>query len=180
MTLVSLAPPIILMFPSNNFFYRMKKKIGVIGLGNPLRRDDAIGLLLLTYLQQNKKKLSKTIDFIDGGTSGMKLLHLLGDYDTVLLLDAVDFKGSPGKIKKFTVDEIKNQKIQVFLSTHEPDFLTVYSLLKELDEAPAHVVIFGVQPKDISHGTGLSQEINRVLPLLQKQILKEIQSMTES
>jgi hydrogenase maturation protease len=172
MTLVSLAPPIILMCPSNNFFYRMKKKIGIIGLGNPLRRDDAIGLLLLTYLQQNKKKLSKTIDFIDGGTSGMKLL--------VLLLDAVDFKGSPGKIKKFTVDEIKNQKIQVFLSTHEPDFLAVYALLKELHEAPAHVVIFGVQPKDISHGTGLSQEINRVLPLLQKQILKEIQSMTES
>jgi len=158
----------------------MKKKIAVIGLGNPLRRDDAIGLLLLQYLQQNKKKLSKTIDFIDGGTSGMKLLHLLGDYDTVLLLDAVDFKGSPGEIKKFTVDEIKNQKIQVFLSTHEPDFLTVYALLKELDKAPTHLVIFGVQPKDISHGTRLSQELNRFLPILQKQILEEIQLMIES
>ena len=158
----------------------MKKKIAVIGLGNPLRRDDAIGLLLLQYLQQNKKKLSKTIDFIDGGTSGMKLLHLLGDYDTVLLLDAVDFKGSPGEIKKFTVDEIKNQKIQVFLSTHEPDFLTVYALLKELDKAPTHLVIFGVQLKDISHGTRLSQEINRFLPILQKQILEEIQLMIES
>ena len=158
----------------------MKKKIGIIGLGNPLRCDDAIGLLLLQFLRQNKKKLSKTIDFIDGGTSGMKLLHLLGDYDTVLLLDAVDFKGSPGEIKKFTVDEIKNQKIQVFLSTHEPDFLTVYALLKKLDKTPTHLVIFGVQPKDISPGTGVSQEINRFLPFLKKKILEEIQSMTES
>jgi len=179
MTLVSLAPPIILIFPSNNFF-RMKKKIAVIGLGNPLRCDDAIGLLLLQYLQQNKKKLSKTIDFIDGGTAGMKLLHILGKYDAVFLLDAVDFKGKPGKIKKFTIDEVKNQKIRFFLSTHEPDFLTVFALLRELDKAPTHFVIFGIQPKDISHGTELSQELSFFLPLLQKQILKEIQSITES
>ncbi|MCX6662002.1 MAG: hydrogenase maturation protease [Euryarchaeota archaeon] len=158
----------------------MKKRIAVIGLGNPLRRDDAIGILLLQYLSQNKKKLSKTIDFIDGGTSGMNLLHLLGDYETVLLLDAVDFKGSTGEIKKFTVDEIKNQKIQLFLSTHEPDFLTVYALLKELDRAPTHLIIFGVQPKDISYGTRVSQEICSFLPTLQKQILEEIQSMTKS
>jgi len=168
------------MFPSNNFVYNMKKKIGINGLGNPLRRDDAVGLLLLQYLQQNKKNLSKTIDFIDGGTSGMKLLHLLKNYETVLVLDAVDFKGKPGEIKQFTVDEIKNQKIQIFLSTHEPDFLTVYALLTEFDEVPAQLVIFGIQPKDISHGTRLSQEINCILPLLQKRIFKEIQSMTES
>jgi hydrogenase maturation protease len=97
-----------------------------------------------------------------------------------LLLDAVDFKGSTGEIKKFTVDEIKNQKIQLFLSTHEPDFLTVYALLKELDRAPTRLVIFGVQPKDISYGTRVSQEICSFLPTLQKQILEEIQSMTKS
>ena len=158
----------------------MKKKIGVIGLGNPLRRDDGIGLLLLLYLQKNKKTLSKTIEFIDGGTSGMNLIHLLGNYDTVLLLDAVDFNGTPGQLKKFTLDEIKNQKIQLFLSTHEPDFLTVFTMLKEFKKTPPHLVILGVQPKDISHGTGLSKEVNLVLPVLQKQILKEIQTMIKS
>jgi hydrogenase maturation protease len=157
----------------------MKKKIGIIGLGNPLRSDDAVGLLLLEYLQQNKKKLSRTIDFINGGTSGMNLLHILEEYDTILLLDAVDFKGIPGEIKKFTIAEINNQKIQLFLSTHEPDFLTVFTFLKELGKAPTHLVIFGIQPKNISHGLKLSQEVNRVLPKLQKQILKEIQSIIE-
>jgi hydrogenase maturation protease len=154
----------------------MKKKIGIIGLGNPLRRDDVIGLLLLQYLQQNKKKLSETIDIIDGGTSGLNLLPLLEAYETVLLLDAVDFQGTPGELKKFTIDDIKNQKISSFLSTHEPDILTVFSLLKTLNKAPQHLVIFGIQPKDISYGTTPSQEITRVLPQLQKQILKEIQS----
>jgi hydrogenase maturation protease len=158
----------------------MKKKIGIIGLGNPLRRDDGIGLVLLKYLQENKEKLSKTIEFIDGGTSGMNLLHLLRNYDIVLILDAVDFKGTPGEIKKFTMDEIQNQKIQFFLSTHEPDILTVFSLLKELDKAPTQLLIFGIQPKDVSYRIGLSKEVHQVLPILQKQILKEIQSITES
>jgi hydrogenase maturation protease len=169
--------PIILMCPSNNFVCRMKKKIAIIGLGNPLRGDDGVGLLLLQYLQQNKKELPQTIDFIDGGTSGMNLLHILEQYDTVLLLDAVDFKGTSGEIKKFSMDEINNQKIRLSLSTHEPDFLTVFSFLKELNKAPTHLMIFGVQPKDTSYGMRLSKEVKCVLPKLQKQVLKEIQLM---
>ncbi len=153
----------------------MKKKLGIIGIGNPLRRDDGIGLLLLHYLQQNMKEISRTIDFIDGGTSGMNLLHILENYDRIFLLDAVDFKGKPGELKKFTIDEVKNQKLSFSLSTHEPDFLSVIMFLKGLNKVPKNVVIFGIQPKDISYGRELSKELQSVLPVLQKQILKEIQ-----
>ena len=109
----------------------------------------------------------------------MNLLHLLAQFDSVFLIDAVDFKGTPGEIKKFTIEEIKNQKIQFFLSTHEPDILTVFSFLKKLDKAPTQLLIFGVQPKDVSYRIGLSKEVHYVLPILQKKILKEIQSITE-
>ena len=37
----------------------MRKKIGIIGLGNPLRRDDGIGLVLLQRLQTQKKITKK-------------------------------------------------------------------------------------------------------------------------
>ncbi len=153
----------------------MKKKLGIIGIGNPLRRDDGIGLLLLYYLQQNIKVISRTIDFIDGGTSGMNLLHILENYDRIYLLDAVDFKGKPGELKKFTIDEVKNQKLSFSLSTHEPDFLSVIMFLKELNKVPKNILIFGIQPKDISYGRELSKELQSNLPGLQKQILKEIQ-----
>ena len=49
----------------------MRKKIGIIGLGNPLRHDDGIGLLLLQHLQTQKKILPKNIEYIDDGTNGM-------------------------------------------------------------------------------------------------------------
>ncbi len=155
----------------------MKKKIGIICLGNPLRHDDGIGQELLQHLKENKKNLSRTVDLFDGGTSGMNLLHLLEKYDAVILIDAVDFKGTPGEMKKFSVDEIKNQKIPIYLSTHEPDFLTVFTLATQLRKAPTTVVIFGIQPKDLSPGIGLSTEVHKVLKSLKKQIFTEIQSM---
>lgn len=155
----------------------MRKKVGIIGLGNPLRRDDGIGILLLHYLKQNEKVLSHTIDFIDGGTSGMNLLHFIEDYDIIFLLDAVDFKGQPGDMKKFTIDEITNRKLSLSLSTHEPDFLSVIMFLKGLDKLPKNLLIFGIQPKDMSYGMELSKELQAVLPKLQKQILKEIHSL---
>lgn len=157
----------------------MKKKIGIIGLGNPLRGDDGIGLVLLKYLQNHKEKLTKNIDFIDGGTSGMNLVHLLGNYDSVFVLDAVDFHGTPGELKTFTVEEVKNQKIQFFLSTHEPDFLSVLTLLQQINKVPTQLLIFGVQPKEISYKTGFSNEIQTALPMIQKKIFKEIQSLTK-
>lgn len=155
----------------------MRKKLGIIGLGNPLRRDDRIGILLLRYLKQNETVLSQTVDFIDGGTSGMNLIHLFEDYHIIFLLDAVDFKGKPGEMKKFTIDEIKNQKLSLSLSTHEPDFLSVIMFLKELDKTPKNLFIFGIQPKDMSYGMEVSKELQGVLPKLQKKILKEIQSL---
>jgi hydrogenase maturation protease len=88
----------------------MKQKIGIIGLGNPLRRDDGIGLLLLQHLQTQKKNLPKNIEYIDGGTSGMNLLHLLAQFDVVMLIDAVDFKGKPGDARVFSLNDIQNQK----------------------------------------------------------------------
>lgn len=155
----------------------MKKIIGIICLGNPLRHDDGIGQELLQFLRRNKKSLPKTVDLLDGGTSGMNLLHVLEKYKIVILIDAVDFKGTPGEMKKFSVDEIKNQKIPLYLSTHEPDFLAVFNLATQLRKAPTTLVIFGIQPKDLSPGRGLSYEVQKALLLLQKHIFAEIQSM---
>lgn len=158
----------------------MKKKIGIIGLGNPLQRDDGIGVLLLHYLYEHRKSLTKDIDFIDGGTSAMNLLHLLGKFNTVFVIDAVDFKGEPGETKTFSLEEVKNQKLQFFLSTHEPDFLTLTAFLKKIGNLPEQVVFFGVQPKEVSYGKGLSVEITRVLPLIKRQVLKEIKALKTS
>ena len=51
-------------------------KAGIIGVGNPLRRDDGIGIVLLEKLIEKKSDLPEGIEYIDGGTGGMNLLHI--------------------------------------------------------------------------------------------------------
>jgi hydrogenase maturation protease len=151
------------------------KKIGIIGIGNLLRKDDGVGIFLLERLQKQKKELPKNIEFIDGGTGGMNLLHHLAQFDAVLLIDAVDFKGRPGEIRVFSLKDIQSQKKPVIMSTHDSDFFNLLRLSQELKELPETLVIFGVQPRDVSYGVGLSKEIETVLDDLNLKLQKEIQ-----
>ena len=155
------------------------KKIGIIGIGNILRKDDGVGIVLLERLQKQKKELPKNIEFIDGGTGGMNLLHLLAQFDIVLLIDAVDFKARPGEARVFSLKEIQSQKKPVMMSTHDSDFLNLLRLSQELKELPETLVIFGVQPRDVSYGMGLSKEIETVLDGLFLKLQKELQDFVK-
>ena len=156
------------------------KKIGVIGIGSPLRRDDGIGIVLLEQLQNKKHTLPKGIELIDGGTGGMNLLHVLARFDTVLLIDAVDFQGKPGETRMFTLEEIQSKKIPVTVSTHNPDFLNVLRLSKELNELPDHFFIYGVQPKDISFGVGLTSELKKTMDVILHHLHQELTRILSS
>ena len=150
------------------------EKTGIIGIGNLLRKDDGVGIVLLELLVKRKKEFPKNIEFIDGGTGGMNLLHLLAKFDTVLLIDAVDFKGRPGEARVLSLKDIQSQKKPVMMSTHDPDFLNLLRLSQALKELPETLVIFGVQPRDVSHGMGLSKEIETVIDHLFLKLQKEI------
>ena len=153
------------------------KKTAVIGIGNPLRRDDAIGIILLGKLIERKDDLPKNIKLIDGGTGGMNLLHILSSFDAVLIVDAVDFKGSAGEVKLFKAEDVISEKTSVGFSTHESDFLKIIKMSEELGEAPDEIFIFGIQPKDTSYGQKLSPKIKNNIESLTHRLVKNITSI---
>lgn len=153
------------------------KNIGVIGIGNPLRRDDGIGIVLLEKLIERKDELPSDIEFIDGGTSGMNLLHLLARFDIVVIIDAVNFNGNIGESKLFTTGEVYSKKTRFNISTHESDFLKIIHLSKELGENPDEIFIFGVQPKDTSHGQDFSLDLQQKIEPLLISLQNEITSI---
>jgi hydrogenase maturation protease len=134
--------------------------IAIIGVGNPLRKDDGIGIALLHHLKKEVKLFPNSLCFIDGGTGGMNLLHICNKYDVVIILDAVDFKGNPGETRFFSIDEIKSNKQVSSVSTHHEDLFKIIRIGQELGECPEKVFIFGVQPAEIGFGEGLTEQIN--------------------
>lgn len=152
-------------------------RVGIIGVGNPLRRDDGIGLELLDFLKKQKTMFSRNVEFVDAGTSGMKLLHLLARFDTVLIVDAVDFKGNAGETRLFTLAEIQKKKPLMYTSTHEPDIIDALALSKQLNELPCRLYVFGVQPYDVSFGIGSSEQLKEHRIQIQKTLIKEVQKI---
>ena len=153
------------------------KKIGVIGIGNPLRRDDGIGIVLLEKLIEIKDEFPDGIAFIDGGTGGMNLLHLLVRFDVVVIIDAVNFDGNIGESKLFTTEDVYSKKTQINISTHESDILKIIYLSRKLGENPDEIFIFGIQPKDTSYGQDFSSELQQKVEPLSVSLQNEITSI---
>jgi len=143
-------------------------KLGIIGLGNPLRGDDAIGIIILDELK--KLNINKNIEMIDGGEGGFNIFHYLQGFKRVLIIDAVDFGGNVGETKVFNINDTFFENLH--LSTHDINICKIADILRILGEIP-EIFIFGIQPKNMNYNEGLSPEINV------KKIIEEVQKTLE-
>ena len=148
--------------------------IGIIGVGNPLRKDDGIGIHLLKILKKEADHLPQTVTFIDGGTGGMNLLHLFRRYDIIILLDAVNFLGTPGETRFFTFEDIQSKKKVSTISTHNADLFQIIQIGLELDECPKKIFIFGVQPANVCFGEGFTNRIKKQMNSIVTDMKKEL------
>ncbi len=84
---------------------KRKNNILILGLGNDILGNDAVGLLAAREL---KKEFGNNIDVTEAALSGFELIDLLEGYEKVLLLDAVVTKQhSPGTVLELTKEHYK-------------------------------------------------------------------------
>ena len=155
------------------------KKIGIIGLGNPLRCDDGIGIILLNKIIEKKNIFSRNIEYIDGGTGGINLIHDLVKFDIILFIDAIDFKGKIGETVFLEQEELISKKIPIRASTHQNDILKIIQLSKSLNELPEKIFFYGIQIKDTSIGSNLSNEIYKKFNEILSQLIVNINRISE-
>ncbi len=147
-------------------------KTAVIGIGNPLRRDDGIGIILVEKLREEKLP---NIDCIDAGSGGVQLLPLLSRYKRIILVDAVNFNAEPGNTKVFTLQEIDGNHGNP-LSAHMLDTIQIIKLYQELNERKLEVTVFGIQPNDTTYGTNLSPILEDKLFEIKEKLIELIES----
>jgi len=136
----------------------MKKPVIVIGLGNTLMSDEGAGVRVVERLLDFAGRFP-LVDFVDAGTGGMSILHLIGDKDKAIFIDCARMGEKPGAIRKFTPQEIKSAKVLAHRSLHEADLIKVIDLAGQLGQCPAEMVIFGIEPEVVEPGAGLSETL---------------------
>lgn len=148
-------------------------KTVIIGVGNLLLKDEGVGVHVVQELR--KKRLPSTVEVHDGGVAGIGLLDFFPGASKVLLIDAADMNLTAGALVRFTPEEVAGRIEGPRFSAHDIGLLEVLELARALDQSPPQVVIFGIQPKEISWGTELSPEVQAAIPKVTDLILKEIQ-----
>jgi hydrogenase maturation protease len=135
--------------------------LAIITLGNELMGDDGVGPAVYEALSTHS--LPDHITLIDGGTGGFSVLHMIGDYETVIIVDCGDFGGNPGDIALFSPHDVISMKTVTY-SLHDVDLLKVMDIAQSIDEAPSTVHIVAIQPRKITFDSPLSSEVAAAIP----------------
>ena len=130
----------------------------IIGLGNPLRHDDGIGVAVVETLKQSSR-LPEQITVIDAGTSYLEALLLMQGYQRVFLIDAADIGGAPGDWQCIPIDDISfiPDILTKYGSFHNAGLRDAIALGQTLGILPREIFIYAIQPQDTRVAVGLSK-----------------------
>ncbi len=143
----------------------------VLGVGNILLRDEGVGVRVVEALQQ--VTLPDGVEVLDGGTASMALLDCLSDRGRVIVIDAVKGNHHPGTIYRFSPTDVGIHR-EITTSLHQLDLLDALAQLEFLGCAPRDVVLYGIEPKEVSLGLELTPEVKAALPRVIELVLSEL------
>jgi len=132
----------------------LKGNIVIVGIGNSLRGDDALGCLFVQALKDNVKAVC-----IDAGSAPENYTGKIikENPDTILIVDAVHLDLMPGEY-----DILKEEDImRAGFTTHDTSPKMFMDYLK--NRSKANIYMLGIQPKSVSFGENVSDEVKKTL-----------------
>jgi len=145
----------------------------IICLGNPLMRDEGIGIRLASELMDHLTD-NPDVEVIDLGTGGLSVIHAIEGREKVIFVDCAIMGETPGLINRFIPEQVRSMKVRMRYSLHEGDLLNTLKLSRSLGQCPDDIVIFGIEPKEIAHSEGLTSELENNIQKYVQAILKEL------
>jgi len=130
------------------------KRFLLLGVGNRLRGDDAVGSLLIERLQG---KID--IPLIDAGDVPENYLGPIEDSgaELVLVVDAVDMGANVGDTAIFNIEQVQN----ISVLTHTANLGLLFKVIPS--ERRPQVIMLGIQPGNMELGQGLTVPVHKTL-----------------
>ena len=148
----------------------MTGQVLVIGLGNPDRGDDAVGVAVAREVAAERLGVN-VLEFDDPSEA----LDAWDPEDTVILTDAISSGGVPGDIH--IIDAVA-QKLPAggwaAGGTHALGLAVVVELARSLGRLPRRLVVVGVEAAQFAHGAPLSETVATAVPAAAVAVLDAI------
>ena len=138
----------------------MNRRCKVIGLGNPYRQDDGIGLRVVESLAD--RRLPGHPELIAAGQAGLSLISLIDQAGDVILVDCAEMDQPPGTVCTFSPAELVEEEVS---GLHAARTATAIRMADRLGMLPDRLVLVGVQPAGTSWGNVMSEVVEAAIPV---------------
>ncbi len=128
------------------------RKVVVMGIGNPLRRDDAVGLEVVRRMEGRVDRRVELLECESVAENFLEEVERSGP-SHLLLLDAALLGLKPGESRLVTSEELPVETV----STHLLPLRIFCDYVREV--VGSKVALLCIQPKDTDFGEGMTKEL---------------------
>lgn len=145
----------------------------VIGVGNPYRHDDGVGVALIARLRECGLP---GVELVEESGEPAALVQRWSGWKTVVLVDAVDAGKKAGTLHRFewAGGRWDAAPSAAAVSTHGLGLAEAVELGRVLERLPDHLVVYGIEVADVSHGVGLSPPVAAALDTLVDDLVEAV------
>jgi hydrogenase maturation protease len=148
----------------------------VIGLGNPVRTDDGVGLAVARAVRERLDG-TEGVDVTELWAGGLRLTEAMSGYDCAVIVDALTSgEAAPGAVRRLELSDLKATRNVT--STHDTSLPTALEMWRILGlPLPAHISVWGVEGLDLETlSEELTEPVAAAVPVAAEAILAELRT----
>jgi hydrogenase maturation protease len=148
----------------------------VIGVGNRLRGDDAVGPLVIDALANLS---AHDLELVDAGSDALGILEYFEGRKQVIIVDACCMGREPGCVVSFEPAQAQLILDNDPMSLHGLGLAEALQMAEALEMLPEKLKIIGIEPDSIQFKGTLSQPVQQALKLAVGQVQEAVQQISE-
>lgn len=149
--------------------------ISVVGLGNVLLGDDAIGPLVIAHLEA-RYDFPSNVTLADLGTPGLNLQPYLGGLRGLVVVDAIRSSRPAGSVLTFDREHLARHPPPPRVSPHDLGLKESLHLIELEEGRPLPIVLVGVSVAHTKQGSPMSSEVTAAVEPACQAVLSALSS----
>lgn len=150
----------------------MTPRTVVIGIGNPMRGDDAAGVAVAERLRE---RVPTGVEVVSCALEPSRLIDAWEGADSVVLVDSVASGAEPGTLHRFDAGD-GTVPARVFRSsTHAIGIAETIELARALGRLPHRARVYGVEAGSFVPGAPLTEAVDAGADMAVEAILRDLE-----
>jgi hydrogenase maturation protease len=145
----------------------------IIGVGNPMRGDDGVGLQVARELRERLAG-EAAVDVVELCAGGLRLMEAMAGYERAIVVDAMESGGAPGTVRRLDAGSLAETRNAS--STHDGSLADALRLGREAGlRIPDDIRIWAVEAGDVAtFGEGLTPRVEAAVGAVVAAVCREV------